>query len=452
MAYTILHNGTYWFQIRVPQNLVSTFGRIIRLNLQTSDRPVAQRLAYRLAGDWLDRFAAARLGVFESAGELAPALPALPAPQPALPRPETASNLFPAAPRPAPATAAVPVKAPRNAAARLTSAFDDLYIYWKQLNPERVGSTSKEVLNAVREFKPLIKGKATLASIERSDLVRYRDQLIARRLSRSTISKKVGFISSLLQVAFDAGQLPQNVGRGIRIPKAQVETLVRRPFTKAELHTIFTSPVFAEGQRPRGAGGEAAVWVPMLALATGARLEEICQLRIVDLRIDPEHGPLLRITDEGEQQRVKTIGSRRTIPIHPALVEAGLIHYWSSLKEQGAEWLFPVLEPDHDGRRGGTYSQWFSRYLRGPEGCGITDKRVVFYAFRHTFKTLCREAEITEEVHDALTGHVTGAVGRGYPIKILPDACSQAGQVAIFYPQVKHLVLALLCDLVPMPL
>jgi integrase len=39
---------------------------------------------------------------------------------------------------------------------------------------------------------------------------------------------------------------------------------------------------------------------------------------------------------------------------------------------------------------------------------------VVFYAFRHTFKTLCRQAGISEEIHDALTGHVTGSVGRSY--------------------------------------
>lgn len=406
MAYTILHNGAYWFQIRVPDRLAVKFGKIIKLNLQTTDRGEAQRLAYRLAGDWLDRFAAERLGVSDAKDEPTAALLATPAPR--------GTRLAEPGSHPHCAAAAVPPAKQRiRVTVRLTDELDELYRYWKQLNPERAESTLTEVRLAVKEFKPLVKGK-TLLTIERSDLVRYRDQLLQKRLARSTISRKVGFISSLLQVAYDAGQLPQNVGRGIRIPKAKVETLVRRPFTRDELATVFNSPVYRDGARQKGGGGEAAAWVPMIALATGARLEEICQLRTEDLWVDAEHGPLLRITDENAAQRIKTSGSRRTIPIHPDLVAAGLMRYWRKIRDDDREWLFPALEPDHDGRRGGTFGQWFSRYLRSPGGCDITDPRVVFYAFRHTFKTLCRQAGISEEIHDALTGHVTGSVGRSY--------------------------------------
>ncbi len=48
----------------------------------------------------------------------------------------------------------------------------------------------------------------------------------------------------------------------------------------------------------------------MIGLVTGARLEEIAQLLTHDIIEDSEHGPLMRITDEGETQRLKTIGSR----------------------------------------------------------------------------------------------------------------------------------------------
>ena len=37
-----------------------------------------------------------------------------------------------------------------------------------------------------------------------------------------------------------------------------------------------------------------------------------------------------------------------------------------------------------------------------------------FHAFRHTFKTACRAARIEEELHDAITGHSGGGVGRSY--------------------------------------
>ncbi len=91
MLQTILHNGTCCLQIRVPRNLVLSFGRIIRLNLQTFEKASAQRMAYRLAGDRLDRFAAARLSVEELGDELAPTVPTIPAPQPAVLRNETAA-------------------------------------------------------------------------------------------------------------------------------------------------------------------------------------------------------------------------------------------------------------------------------------------------------------------------------------------------------------------------
>lgn len=37
-----------------------------------------------------------------------------------------------------------------------------------------------------------------------------------------------------------------------------------------------------------------------------------------------------------------------------------------------------------------------------------------FHSFRHTFKRACREAGLSEEVHNALTGHAGGGVGRRY--------------------------------------
>ena len=78
---TILHNGAYWFQICVPKRLAAKFGQIIKLNLQTTDRGEAQRPAYRLAGDWLDRFAAERLGVSDAKDDPPTALLEAPAPR-----------------------------------------------------------------------------------------------------------------------------------------------------------------------------------------------------------------------------------------------------------------------------------------------------------------------------------------------------------------------------------
>jgi len=110
------------------------------------------------------------------------------------------------------------------------------------------------------------------------------------------------------------------------------------------------------------------------------------------------------------------------------LLNAGFKDYAKKIKQEGHEWLFPELKPNLHGKRGAEFGRWFARYLRSPKGCHILDRRVVFHSFRHTFKTLCREAQVSEEIHDALTGHVGTTVGRSYghvPLSALADGISR---------------------------
>ena len=104
----------------------------------------------------------------------------------------------------------------------------------------------------------------------------------------------------------------------------------RRAFAAAEPERVFGSPVYSRGARYRASGGEAAAWLPLIALATGVRLGEICQLDVTDLVEDPQHGYLLRITDDPSGQTVKTATSRRGILLHPQLCDAALLDYWRS--------------------------------------------------------------------------------------------------------------------------
>lgn len=50
------------------------------------------------------------------------------------------------------------------------------------------------------------------------------------------------------------------------------------PWEISELRTLFTSPVFVAGFRPDGGRGEAAYWLPLLGIYTGARLGELAPL------------------------------------------------------------------------------------------------------------------------------------------------------------------------------
>lgn len=436
-AYLVLHHGAFWFQIRVPRALVARYGTLIRQNLQTTDIRTAQPLAYQLAAQWLTRFTLDRTEAAHPSGR---------SPFPDLTSSESDflpshAQIVPRRHNPVADSSQADLTPPAErspATPDLAGSIDKLLGYWRETHPEAVASTYREFASVVKEFKKTVRKRPD--EIQRTDIAAYRDRLMVAGKARATVSKRVGLISTLLQTAYDAGALPQNVARGIRIPKPKIETFSRRAFSTAELEKVFSSPVYTSGKRHLAGGGEAAAWVPMIALATGARLEEICQLQTADIIIDESHGPLMRVTDEGEGQRVKTSGSRRVIPLHRDLVKAGFLEYHEIVCESGHEWLFPALEPDHDGRRGGNLGKWFARYLRSSRGCGILDKRVVFHSFRHLFKSLCREAGISEEVHDALTGHVNGSVGRGYghvPISVLVDAVARI-EFPIRWPHIEY--------------
>ncbi|WP_298960301.1 DUF6538 domain-containing protein [uncultured Methylobacterium sp.] len=62
----------------------------------------------------------------------------------------------------------------------------------------------------------------------------------------------------------------------------------RQPFTSADLAAIFGTGVYRNGDRP--AGGEAAYWLPVLALLTEARQGELAQLQVGHAVRDPESG------------------------------------------------------------------------------------------------------------------------------------------------------------------
>ena len=129
--------------------------------------------------------------------------------------------------------------------------------------------------------------------------------------------------------------------------------------------------------------------------------------------------PTITIREDADQgRRLKTAGSARVVPVHPELVRIGFLRFADEARSKGAKSapLFPLLTPGPKGGFGEAWSKWFGRYIRD---LGITNKASVFHSFRHGFKDALRAAEVSEDVNDALTGHSSGAVGRGYGSKTM---------------------------------
>lgn len=166
-------------------------------------------------------------------------------------------------------------------------------------------------------------------------------------------------------------------------------------------------------------------WLPLMGRATGARLEELCQLRVDDF-IEQQGIPCIRIDDSGKGQNLKNASSRRILPIHPALSDLGLLQHVASVKASGADRVFPELEAVR-GKLGHAPSKWFGRYKAK---IGVTDPRKTFHSFRHTLIDDLRDAAVQDSLIKRIVGHEDGAVtfsiyGSRSPLKAMLEALVQ---------------------------
>lgn len=306
--------------------------------------------------------------------------------------------------------------------------------------------TAKEAGNAVRQFIEL-HGDLHIEELTKRRVKEYSDALVRipahlpARLAKlpvpellkqdlsayplraaGTINKSFQLISAIIEAAKKESHLEEAAGwpnhfRSVQIEADSTAEEGRLPFSSDDLRMIFVAgPVHGLGQRFRGGGGEAQFWLPLLALFTGARLAELAQLRTCDIQVDGSGVAYLDISTSGGRS-VKTRTSIRKLPIHSELRRIGFLKYVEGVRatsgDESAD-LWPEVQSAEGRARSAAFSQWFNDYIRR-KAIGIGDPRKVLHSFRHQFKDMCRDAGVSEDVHDALTGHRAGAsVGRKY--------------------------------------
>jgi integrase len=240
----------------------------------------------------------------------------------------------------------------------------------------------------------------------------------APRIKASTVNKWLNCLGAVLNWSRKNGLIPDDVPwsdpvSGMRLTE---ERSNRQPWEPEELKALFASPIYLEGERPVGGKGEAAYWLPLLALFSGARLNELAPMCADDVKLDVASGVrfITVIEDADAGRSLKTDSSVRAVPIHSELVRIGFLEFVEHVRqsEGSSARLFPKLTPGPKGGFGEAFSKWFGRYKRD---LGIDNPSSVFHSFRHGFKDALRAAGVNEDVNDALTGHSGGnSVARGY--------------------------------------
>ncbi len=276
-----------------------------------------------------------------------------------------------------------------------------------------------------RDFRDALKGcprnpSKEMAKKTLQEQIAWAKENNRRLLSQRTINAKgLGSLSRLMTIAMEDELISANpcAGLELRLPRMKV---VRLPYSIKNLTAIFDSPVYVKKKRWKAGAGEAQFWIPLIALFSGGRLEEIGQLIVDDIVADWDiiYFNFTDIPDDDDEdggedsdgKKVKTPNARRTVPVHPILVACGFLKYVEEMRKSGATRLFPELDA-YKGVLTHNWSKWWGRYA---DKFVTKNPLKVFHSLRHVFTGRLRNLHVDDKSIKALVGHARSDVTDGY--------------------------------------
>jgi integrase len=179
------------------------------------------------------------------------------------------------------------------------------------------------------------------------------------------------------------------------------------------------------------------LWVPLISLYGGQRLNEVCQLHIQDIKQDKATGVWFFDVEETEDddKKLKTAASRRRVPIHPELIDLGFLEYFQRMKEGGHPRLFMNLNKTSRG-----YHRKFSYWFLGGQRCPAflrlyvtQDPKKNFHSFRHSLTTALKGQLVSGTVINEIIGHAHGNLAHDRYGDQLPMAVLQEHLAGVRY-------------------
>jgi len=312
---------------------------------------------------------------------------------------------------------------------------------WTEKTKMEVKSTIDKLIDIIGDidvgilsFELARKYKRTLAKLPsnmRKD-ARYRDLSVkeilrmedVKPIAINTINNNIAKVIAFMNWTKRNGYISENYFEGLKVKNKKKATEERKPFNEADVKKIFKTKIYL----PETESGPARFWIPLLGLFTGARLNELCQLHVEDIKkedgiwcIDINDNS----DDPGNPKKLKNKASKRVIPVHPKLIEIGFIDFVQEQRKLKTVRLFPELSFSIDGysRKVG---RWFNAaYLR--KKVGIKDPEKSFHSFRHTVIDGLKQKGVGESYISEYVGHSSGEsetfgrYGKQYQPKVLMD-------------------------------
>ncbi|MDA7798351.1 hypothetical protein N8973_00915, partial [bacterium] len=267
--------------------------------------------------------------------------------------------------------------------------------------------TKRKKVRWAKQFLDVM-GDLEIAAIKPKHAYDYLDKVLAENPKRSnkTLKDYIWGVQDLLKYCVQRDYIQSNPFRDLDLKTFGQQPEETYPFEKSELKAIF-----AHDWNPQD-----RLLLSILA-TTGMRPSEAGNLTWERFN-DMEHEGIRYFTTMdtvGERVRVKNAGSKRLVPIHPDL----------QLPEPSTGRLFDY-EKNEDGLSATEIGHQILPVLHSI----VPHPNKSIRSFRKTFKRMCRDASVGEEVHDAITGHRQSAGASranygGMGVPVMFEAISQ---------------------------
>lgn len=283
----------------------------------------------------------------------------------------------------------------------------------------------RELRDTLQDLPPNYSKRRVLRGLSPQGAAKRARELGLPSLSRTSVVNFLGHVSAILGFALREELIDKNPAAKMEVATAPQKS-ARRAFKPEELNRIFSAPVFRgsvdDGDNWRRPAPiplkRGRYWVPLIALHTGMRLNEICFLRRDDVK-EVDGVWCIEVSDSGGR-RLKTEHARRHVPVHAQLEKLGFLKWVHELDAAGDVDLFGDLQSSALGFRSDPFSKWFKK-LRN--SVGVSSASVTFHSFRHYFGDRLREATVSIEHQERIMGwggtHIQREYGDGPSVSLL---------------------------------
>lgn len=235
-------------------------------------------------------------------------------------------------------------------------------------------------------------------------------------LTVSSINSSVEAVSTMFSWAIDEGLLAANPAKNLRLKDEQAVIEKKEPLSQEDINKVFFSGDYV----PEKFKNPAYYWCPLISLYTGMRLEEAAQLHCED--IYKEDGiyifDIKKESSDGLHDKIlKTLNAKRKIPIHPKLIDLGLIKYLDDIIKLGEIRLFPKLNktdksPKYGKQVGKQFRSLLKKKISGTKS---------FHSLRHSFSNFFKKRNLHTDMFRQVFGHeISNLAGQVYGERFSP--------------------------------